>query len=144
MSVLTTPNLAAFVDNVPGVHYRDCSTRRWGGSPSVSARRSLFRCRWNDTGRASMQISIRVDAENIETGQRRHTYNSYSRDGCRRCRREFPASPTLEPANENRPPTVRRGHKAFRALWTTSTTRQSSRLTRFALLSVRDREAQIA
>ncbi|WP_349960719.1 acyl-CoA thioesterase [Rhizobium sp. ZPR3] len=36
-----------------------------------------FRASINDTGRTSMEVGIRVEAENIRSGQRRHTNSCY-------------------------------------------------------------------
>lgn len=98
MSVLMTPDLANFAGNVHGgallklldqVAYA-CATRyAQSYVVTLSVDRVMFRepihvgemttfsASVNYTGRTSMEVGIRVEAENIETGRRRHTNSSY-------------------------------------------------------------------
>jgi acyl-CoA hydrolase len=98
MSVLMTPDMANFAGNVHGgallrlldqVAYA-CATRYARSYVvTLSVDRVIFRtpvhvgelvtfsASVNYTGRTSMEVGIRIDAENIESGSRRHANSSY-------------------------------------------------------------------
>ncbi|WP_425792085.1 acyl-CoA thioesterase [Gordonia sp. DT218] len=98
MSLLMTPDMANFAGNVHGgtvlklldqVAYACASrySRRYAVTLSVD--RVIFRepirvgevltltASVNYTGRTSMEVGIRVDTEDVRTGQRRHTNSCY-------------------------------------------------------------------
>ncbi|GAA3694871.1 acyl-CoA thioesterase [Gordonia hankookensis] len=98
MSLLMTPDMANFAGNVHGgtllklldqVAYACASrySRRYAVTLSVD--RVIFRepirvgevltltASVNYTGRTSMEVGIRVDTEDVHTGQRRHTNSCY-------------------------------------------------------------------
>ncbi len=98
MSLLMTPDMANFAGNVHGgtllklldqVAYACASrySRRYAVTLSVD--RVIFRepirvgeiltlsASVNYTGRTSMEVGIRVDTENVRTGERRHTNSCY-------------------------------------------------------------------
>ncbi|WP_262365736.1 acyl-CoA thioesterase [Gordonia sp. OPL2] len=98
MSLLMTPDMANFAGNVHGgtllklldqVAYACASrySRRYAVTLSVD--RVIFRepirvgevltlsASVNYTGRTSMEVGIRVDTENVLTGERRHTNSCY-------------------------------------------------------------------
>ena len=98
MSLLMTPDMANFTGNVHGgtllklldqVAYACASrySRRYAVTLSVD--RVIFRepirvgevltlsASINYTGRTSMEVGIRVDTENVLTGERRHTNSCY-------------------------------------------------------------------
>ena len=98
MTVLMTPDMANFAGNVHGgtllklldqVAY-SCASRYAGTYVvTLSVDRVLFRdaikvgelvsfsASVNHTGRTSMEIGIRVETENIQSGTRRHTNSCY-------------------------------------------------------------------
>lgn len=121
MTVLMTPDLANFSGKVHGGALLNWLDRvafslasRYSGRYAVTlsvdqvtfkepiyvGELVRFRAAVNHTGRSSMEIGIRVEAENITSGKRRHTNSCYftmvavDEDG-KSC-----AVPTLEPADE--------------------------------------------
>jgi acyl-CoA hydrolase len=98
MTVLMTPDMANFSGNVHGgallkmldqVAYACAARYAETYVVTLSVDRVLFRdaihvgdlvsfsARVNYTGRTSMEVGIRVDTENIQSGTRRHTNSSY-------------------------------------------------------------------
>jgi len=98
MSVLMTPDMANFAGNVHGgallklldqVAYACATQYARSYVVTLSVDRVIFRepvhvgelvtfsASVNYTGRTSMEVGIRIDAENIETGTRRHANSSY-------------------------------------------------------------------
>ena len=98
MTVLMTPDMANFSGNVHGgtlLKYLDevayaCASRYAGryvvtlSVDQVTFREPIhvgdlvtFKATINHTGRSSMEVGIRVEAENLQTGLRRHTNTCY-------------------------------------------------------------------
>lgn len=98
MTVLMTPDMANFSGKVHGGALLNWLDRvafslasRYSGRYAVTlsvdqvtfkepihvGELVLFRAAVNHTGRSSMEIGIRVEAENIQTGTRRHTNSCY-------------------------------------------------------------------
>ncbi|WP_419228106.1 acyl-CoA thioesterase [Gordonia sp. CPCC 205515] len=98
MSLLMTPDMANFSGNVHGgtllklldqVAYSCASRYSRHYAVTLSVDRVIFRepirvgelltlrASVNYTGRTSMEVGIRVDTENVLTGQRRHTNSCY-------------------------------------------------------------------
>jgi acyl-CoA hydrolase len=82
MTVLMTPDMANFSGKVHGgalLNLLDrvafsCASRY---SQQYVGELVTFRASVNHTGRTSMEIGIRVEAENIRSGHRRHTNSCY-------------------------------------------------------------------
>ena len=140
MSVLMTPDMANFAGNVHGgallklldqVAYA-CATRYARSSVvTLSVDRVIFRkpvhvgelvtfsASINYTGRTSMEVGIRIDAENIETGRRRHTNSSYFTMVAMDAAGQSQPVPRLVPATDTgwrRHESARRRRSAFRDL----------------------------
>lgn len=140
MSLLMTPDMANFTGNVHGgallrlldqVAYA-CATRYARSYVvTVSVDRVVFRApvhvgelvtfsaAVNYTGRTSMEVGIRIDAEDVGTGQRRHTNSSYftmvAMDADGHSRPVPPLLPSTE-IGRQRYESARRRRGAFRTL----------------------------
>jgi acyl-CoA hydrolase len=140
MSVLMTPDMANFAGNVHGgallklldqVAYACATQYARSYVVTLSVDRVIFRApihvgelvtfsaSVNYTGRTSMEIGIRIDAENIGTGQRRHANSSYftmvAMDASGRPQPVPPLTPATETGRQ-RYESARRRRSAFRAL----------------------------
>jgi acyl-CoA hydrolase len=140
MSILMTPDMANFAGNVHGgallrlldqVAYA-CATRYCRSYVvTLSVDRVIFRepihvgelvtfsASVNYTGRTSMEVGIRIDAEDIKAGTRRHTNSSYFTMVAKDEHGNSRPVPTLVPTDETgrqRWESARLRRSAFRAL----------------------------
>ncbi|MDX1876159.1 acyl-CoA thioesterase [Mycolicibacterium sp. 120266] len=140
MSVLMTPDMANFAGNVHGgallklldqVAYACATQYARSYVVTLSVDRVIFRepvhvgelvtfsASVNYTGRTSMEVGIRIDAEDIGTGRRRHANSSYftmvAMDEAGRSQPVMPLVPTTDVARR-RFESARRRRSAFREL----------------------------